>query len=105
MWVLINALCEPSLGVPGHVIEILRLKMGKKLTSLNQLFSVITDIDEKYFMIFEHTINQFSFGYVRLPPLKYFFLVLFLFSYFFIFLFLPMLSTFQPLNALYIKKV
>ena len=44
--------------------------MGQKLASLNQNISVITDIDEKWFVIFEHTINYFSFGYVRLPQLE-----------------------------------
>ena len=47
-----------------------RPKMGKKLTSLNRYISVITDIDEKWFVIFEHTINHLSFGYIHLPQLE-----------------------------------
>ena len=33
--------------------------MGKKLTSLNRYISVLTDVDEKWFVIFEHTIEPF----------------------------------------------
>ena len=50
-------------------------------------------------MLFEHTTNRLSLGYVRLPQTEYYF---FLFSYFF-FLFLLRLSTFKQLNALYSK--
>ena len=65
---------------------------------LNRYISVITDIDEKWFVIFKHTINWLSFGYVRLPQLEYYF------SYFFFFfLILLRLSTFKPLNVLYSK--
>ena len=45
--------------------------MGKKLMILNQYISVITNIDEKWFVIFEHTINHLSFGYIGLPQLEY----------------------------------
>ena len=50
-----------------------RPKMGKKLTNLNRYISVITDIDKKWFVIFEHTINHLSLGYVRLPQLEHYF--------------------------------
>ena len=63
MRVLINALCKPSLGSPSHVTKILPAENGQKLTSLNRYISVITDVDEKWFVIFEHTINHFSFDY------------------------------------------
>ena len=69
--------------------------------NLNRYISIVTDIDEKWFVVFYHTINHLSFGYVRLPQFKYFFFVLHLFLLFFLFL-LP-LSTFKPLNALYSK--
>ena len=36
--------------------------MGKKLMNLNRFILVITDIDEKWSVIFEYTINQLSFG-------------------------------------------
>ena len=77
--------------------------MGKKLMSLNRYISVITDIDAKWFVVFEHIINCLSFGYVRLPNLKTLFLVLHLFFLLFVFLFLLPLSTFKPPNALYSK--
>ena len=49
---------------------------------LNRYISVITYINEKWFVIFEHTINWLSFGYVHLPQLE---------SYFF-----PFFSLFFP---------
>ena len=50
-------------------------------------------------MFFEHTINRLSFWYVRLPQPEYYFSSFF--SFFL--LFLLQLSTFKPLNALYLK--
>ena len=47
--------------------------MGKKLMNLNRFILVITDIDEKWSVIFEYTINQLFFGDVRLPQLEYYF--------------------------------
>ena len=55
--------------------------MGKKLTNLNRYISVITDIDENWFVTFEHAIKHLSFSYVRLPLPEHNFS--FLFSYFF----------------------
>ena len=59
--------------------------MGKKLTNLNwqEYISVITNIDKKLFVIFEHTIIHLSLGYVRSPNLNTIFFVLHLLSYFF----------------------
>ena len=54
--------------------------MGKKLTSLNRYISVITNIDEKWYVIFEHAINRLSFGYVCLPQLDYYFSFFFFFA-------------------------
>ena len=79
MWVLMNALRKPSLGAPGHGPKFYRPKMGNKLTNLNRYISVITDIGEKWFVVFEHTINHLSFGYACLPQFEYYFFVLFLF--------------------------
>ena len=31
MWVLITALCKPSLGAPGYVAKILQAKSGQKV--------------------------------------------------------------------------
>ena len=47
--------------------------MGRKWTILNRYISVNTDFDEKRYVLFEHTINRLSFGYVCLPQPKYFF--------------------------------
>ena len=88
----------------GHVTKISQAKkMAKNLMNLKRCISVITDIDDKWFVIFERTINHLSFGYDRLPQhenysscFAFFFLDLFFF-------FLLPLSTFKPLNALYSK--
>ena len=107
MWVLMNALCKPSLGAPGLVTKILQAKMSQKWAILNQYILVITNIDENHFVIFEHAINCLSLGYVCLPQLEYHFLsflggfFLLVFSSFF--LILLWLSTFELLNALYSK--
>ena len=82
----VDALRKPSLGAPSHVTKIYWPKMGKKWMILNRCISVITDMNEKWFVIFEHTINCFSFRYVGLPQLEYYFsfflfLTFFLFSY------------------------
>ena len=62
--------------------------MGKNLTILKRYVLVVTDIDEKWFVIFEHTIYHLSFGYVRLPQLEnYFFLFCIFFLTFFLFFF------------------
>ena len=51
--------------------EFHKSEIGKKLTNFNRYNSVITDIDKKWFVIFEHTINHLFFGYVHLPQLEY----------------------------------
>ena len=103
MWVLNNALCKPSLGAPGLVTKILQAKNGQKVDKFEAIYgiSVITDIDENWFVIFEHTIHHLSFGYSCLPQLEYYFACFV--SFFLLFLFLPILSTFKPLNTLYLN--
>ena len=104
MCVLINALCRPSFGAPGYVTKILQAKNEQKVDDFELIYSIsiITDIDEKWFVISEHTIHWFAFGYVRLPQLKYHFSSFFL-LFFFLFIILLRLSTFKSLNALYSK--
>ena len=68
-----NALCKPSLGAPGHVTKVLKVENRQKLSKLNRYILVVTSIDEKRFVVFEHTINHLSYGYVCLPQLEYFF--------------------------------
>ena len=85
--------------------KILQAENGQKVDGLNRYISVITGIDEKWFVVFEHTINHLSFGYVRLPQFENYFscfasLFLLLFSFL---VFLLSLSTFKPLNSLYSK--
>ena len=77
-----NALRKLSLGASGRITKILQVKMGKKLSNLNRYVSVISDIDEKWFVVFEHSINHPFYGYVRLPQLEYYFSC---FAYFFLF--------------------
>ena len=93
MWILTNGLCKPSLEIYINIIKFYTPKMGKKLTSSNRYISIITDIDDKWFVVFEHTINHLSFGYVCLPQLEQYF---FCFASFF-------LLFFSSLNALYKK--
>ena len=64
--------------------------MGKKLTDLNQYVSIITNTDQKWFVMFEHTLNYLSFGYVRSPQLECYFS-----SFFFFFIIFLRLSTFE----------
>ena len=73
--------------------------MGKKLTNLNRFISVIIDIDEKWFVIFEHTINHLFLAMFVYLNLNTIFHALFLFYYFF-FLLLPMLSIFKCIQSL-----
>ena len=75
--------------------------MGKMLMSLNRYISLITDIDEKWFVVSEHTINHLCFGYACSPQLENYFSFASIFLLFFLFL-LPM-STFKLLNALHLK--
>ena len=90
-------------GRPVLKAKFYRLKLSKKLTNLNRNISVITDIEEKWFVMFEYAINHLSFGYVLLTLyLNAVFLFSFFFHTFFL-LFLTMLSTFRSLNALYSK--
>ena len=54
---------------------------------MNRCISVITDIDEKQFVLSEHTINCLSFDYVSLPQPEHYFssFSLYLLSFFFLF--------------------
>ena len=84
-----------------------RLKVGRKRTSLNRYISVNTDIDEKWFVILEHTINWLCFGYANFsftPTwILFFFFFTFFLLFFLFFIILLRLFTFKPLNALYSK--
>ena len=58
-------------GAPGHVTEISEDKNRQKVDKFEPGISVTTDIDEeKRFVVFEHTINHFSFDCVHLPRLE-----------------------------------
>ena len=79
-------------GRPVTWPEFYRQQMGKKSTSLKWYISITTNIDEKWFVVFEHTINHLTFGYVRLPPLENFFFSCF--APFFLLFFLFLLPSF-----------
>ena len=72
-------------GRPATWTKFYRPKVGKKWTILNRYISVITNIDEKWFVVSEHTINWLSFGYIHLPQLEYYFSSFF--SFFLLFFF------------------
>ena len=68
--------------------ENLQAENGQKLTNLNQYILIITNINKKLFVIFEHTINHLSFGYVRLSQFEYYFSCFVSFFLLFIYLFI-----------------
>ena len=72
---LVNASCKPSLGEPGRANKMLQAENGQKVDKFESiyLFPIVTDIDEKWTLVFEHAINHLSFGYFRLPQLKSYF--------------------------------
>ena len=74
-------------------------KMGKKLTNLNRYISVITDIDEKWFLGLLST--TFLLLCLFTPTLIAYYFLFFIFFQFVFFL-LP-LSTFKSRNALHSK--
>ena len=83
--------------------KILQARNKQKLNEFEPTvyISVITDINKKWFVIFELTINHLSFGYGRLLQLEYH---LFCFLFFFNFFSSSLtLSPFKPLNRLYLK--
>ena len=57
---------QTEFGAPGHVTKMLQAENGQKMDDFKQYISVNTDFDGKWFVLFEHTINCLSFGYVRL---------------------------------------
>ena len=70
------------------MIEILQAENMQKVDEFELIYLGINRIDEKWFVIFEHTINHLSFGYVCLPQpehyfscFTYFFLLFFFFFY------------------------
>ena len=73
---------------------------GQKWAKVGEFepISITTDIDEKWFVIFEHTIYHLSL--VMFIRANLHTVLFFVFSNFF-FLFLPKLSTCKPLNAQY----
>ena len=55
-------------GAPGHGTKILQAENGHKVDEFEPIYIlVIIDIDEKWFVIFDHTISHLSFGCIRLP--------------------------------------
>ena len=59
----------------------IRPRIGKKWKKLNRYISISAATYEKWFVIFEHTINHLSFGYVHLFQLKHYFFKLFFCSH------------------------
>ena len=74
---------------------------GQKVDEFEPIYSVITEIDEKWFVIFEHTNTIFLLVMFIYPNLKTIFRLFFSYPTFFFVRFLPMLSSFKPLNAQY----
>ena len=74
-------------GRPVTWPKFYRPKMDKTLMNLNRWISVISDINEKWFVIFEYTFNHAPFFWLCLCTLTWtsIFFVLLFFSYFFSF--------------------
>ena len=101
IWVLVNALCKPSLGTPGHVTKILETENGQKVDKFEPI----------YFGNYQHWWKMVC-GFWAHYQQPFFWLCLFtstwilfllfciFFSFFFFFPVLLPLSTFKPLNAL-----
>ena len=77
----------------GHVTSILPAENWQKVDEFEPIYLDNTDIDEKRFVIFEHTIKHLFLVMFIYPDFNDMFLVLLLF--------LPELFTFKPLNAQY----
>ena len=60
---------QTKFGGAWSVIKILLVKNGLEVDKLEPMYPInilITDIHEKWFVIFEHSINHLFFGYVHL---------------------------------------
>ena len=57
-WVQIETVCAPSLEAPNHVIAISEAKNQQKVDNFRYI-SVITNINEKKYVFFEHTTTTF----------------------------------------------
>ena len=89
MWVNTIILRKPSLGEFGLVTKILRAKNGQKVDEFEPInISVITDIDEKWFVVFDTQSTTFLLVMFAYPDLITIFLVLHFFVI--LFLFLPL---------------
>ena len=105
IWVLMIALCKPSLGAPSHVTKILHAKSGQKVDDFEPIYlgnyrywwKVVFDFWAHYQLAF--------FWLCSFTPtwILFFFDFFFFLTFFFFFIILLRLSTFKPLNALYSK--
>ena len=59
--------------MPGHVTKILQSENGQKVDEFEPIYLGSYNTDEKWFVVFEHTINHLSFVCVCLPQLGYYF--------------------------------
>ena len=104
---------QTKFGARSHVTKILQAKSGQKVDDFEPIYLGDYSILMKNGLWFLSTlstitineITQYSFCYVHLPQLEYYFSSFFFFflTFFFFFLILLRLSTFKPLNSLYSK--
>ena len=57
-----NALRKASLGAPSHMTKILQAEDWQKVDEFEPIYLGNYNIEEKWFVVFEHTINCLSFG-------------------------------------------
>ena len=105
MWVLINALCKPSLGAPGHVTKILQAKGGQKVDDFEPIYLGNYRYWWKMVCNFWAHYQLAFFWLCSFTPtwILFFFFFCFFLTFFSVFIILFLLSTFKPLNALYSK--
>ena len=62
---------QTEFRVTGHVTKILQAINGQKVDEFEPIYLGNYDIDEKWFVNIEHTINYLYFNYVYLPQVEY----------------------------------
>ena len=95
-WVIINGLCKPTLGAPGHMTKMLQAKNGQKVDDFEPIYLGKYRFWWKTMCFLSTLSTAFLLVMFVYPNLNTFFFLLLLF-------FLFRLSTFKLVNALYSK--
>ena len=101
MPMLINALCKPSLGAPGDVINTLQAKNGQIVDNFESIYFSKYQFCRKIVCNYWAHYQPPFFDYARLPQLEYYFSCFASFFLLFLFSSAAIYSTFKPLKVLY----